>query len=233
MLSDDLIDRVRGKSNRYYKFIYDFYKGMQKASFPMPHIVAQTLYAERTLRHSILYWLSNKFYYEPLLRSRCTSVGKNLRTDGDIPLITGSGNIIIGDNVKIGNRGAWILSPNLYEKPELIIGNNTVVNYQVGISVECRVEIGNNCVIAGGSMIFDNNSHSIYYTNGRKMTREDVSPIRIGDNVWIGMGSMLLKGVSIGYGSVVAARSVVTHSVPPMTLVGGNPARELKKIVLP
>jgi|GEM_PF-3148853 len=72
-------------------------------------------------------------------------------------------------NVKIGNRGAWILSPNLYEKPELIIGNNTVINYQVGISIECRVEIGNNCVIAGGSMIFDNNSHSIYYTNGRKM----------------------------------------------------------------
>jgi acetyltransferase-like isoleucine patch superfamily enzyme len=54
--------------------------------------------------------------------------------------------------------------------------------------------------------------------------------IVIEDDVWIGMNSVILKGVTIGKGSVVAACSVVTKDVPPMTLVGGNPAKIVKKI---
>jgi acetyltransferase-like isoleucine patch superfamily enzyme len=233
MSLDGFIDKVRGRSSPFYQSLYDIYKNFQKASVPMHPEIARLFYAERLIRKNLIYWFSNKFYYEPMLRSRCTSVGRNLKCDGDIPLISGSGKIIIGDNVKIGNRNAWILSPNLYVNPELIIGENTVINYQVGISVECRVRIGEKCVIAGESIIFDNNSHSIYYTNNRKMTREDVAPVIIDDYVWIGMRSMILKGVTIGKGSVVAAGSVVTKDVPPMTLVGGNPAHVIKKIEPP
>lgn len=230
MSFDGFIDRVRQRSSPFYAFLYDNYKNLQHASIPIPKEITRLLYIERGIRHNFIHWFTNKFYYEPMLRSRCTSVGMNLRTDGDIPLISGNGRIIIGDNVKIGNRNAWILSPNLYECPELIIGDNTVINYQVGISVECKVEIGSNCVIAGESIIFDNNSHSVCYTNNRKMTKDDVSPIRIDDYVWIGMRSMILKGVTIGKGAVVAAGSVVTKDVPPMTLAGGNPACIIKKI---
>jgi acetyltransferase-like isoleucine patch superfamily enzyme len=233
MLSFDMfVDKVRGRSSPFYRLLYNTYKNLQIASIPIPHNMARFLYMERGVRHNFFHWLSNKFYYEPMLRSRCTSAGKNLRTDGDIPLISGGGKIIIGDNVRVGNRNAWILSPNLFECPELIIGNNTSINHQVGISVECRVEIGDNCVIAGENMIFDNNSHSIHYTNDRKMTKEDVAPVKIDNLVWIGMRSMILKGVTIGTGSVVAAGSVVTSDVPPLTLVGGNPAKIIKKIIL-
>lgn len=56
-------------------------------------------------------------------------------------------------------------------------------------------------------------------------------PIVIEDKVWIGIGATVLPGVTIGYGSIVGANSVVTHDVPPMTVVGGNPARFIKKIV--
>lgn len=233
MSLDALIDNIRSRSNPFYRFLYDSYKSVQRVNVPVPSGLAGAMYSERTLRHNHVLWLLNKFYYEPMLRSRCASVGKNVQTDGDIPLISGSGRIVIGDNVRIGNRNAWILSPNLYECPELIIGDNTAINYQVGISAECRVSIGNNCQIAGESIIFDNNSHSIYYTDNRKMTKDDVAPVTIEDNVWVGMRSMILKGVTIGMGSVVAAGSVVTRDVPPMILVGGNPAKEIKKIVLP
>ncbi len=233
MSFDRVMDKVRQRSTPFYAFLYDSYKSLQQTSVPIPKKIARFFYVEREIRHNLIYWFTNKFYFEPMLRNRCVSVGKNLRTDGDMPLISGSGRIILGDNVKIGNRNAWILSPNLYECPELIIGDNTVINYQVGISVECKVEIGDSCVIAGENMIFDNNSHSILYTNKRKMTKEDVGPIKIDDHVWIGMRSMILKGVTIGKGSVVAAGSVVTKDVPPMTLVGGNPARVIKKIELP
>lgn len=55
-------------------------------------------------------------------------------------------------------------------------------------------------------------------------------PIVIEDKVWIGIGATVLPGVTIGYGAIIGANSVVTHDVPPMTVVGGNPARFIKKI---
>ncbi len=233
MLIDTLVDKVRNQENRFYAWLYDTYKHLNNVGVPMPPSVASFLYTERTMRHTVWHWITNKFYYEPMLCQRCHSVGKNLKTDGDIPLIVGSGRIIIGDNFKIGNRCAFLVASNLFEMPELIIGNNTTINYMSGISVECRVEIGNNCVLAGETMIFDNNSHSIYPVNNRAMTREDVAPVKIEDDVWIGMRSMILKGVTIGKGAVVASCSVVTKDVPAMTLVGGNPARIIKNIEIP
>jgi acetyltransferase-like isoleucine patch superfamily enzyme len=55
------------------------------------------------------------------------------------------------------------------------------------------------------------------------------APVKIGDNVWIGMNAVILKGVTIGDNSVVAAGAVVTKSVPPNIIVAGNPAVEVKK----
>lgn len=55
-------------------------------------------------------------------------------------------------------------------------------------------------------------------------------PIVIEDKVWIGINSTILPGVTIGYGAIVGAQSVVTKDVPPMTIVAGNPARIIKKI---
>jgi len=55
-------------------------------------------------------------------------------------------------------------------------------------------------------------------------------PIRIGRNVWIGFDCVVLPGVTIGDGSIVGARSVVTQDVPPFTVVAGNPARVIRKI---
>lgn len=55
-------------------------------------------------------------------------------------------------------------------------------------------------------------------------------PIVIEDKVWIGINSTILPGVTIGYGSIIGAQSVVTHDVPPMTIVAGNPAKIIKRI---
>jgi acetyltransferase-like isoleucine patch superfamily enzyme len=59
---------------------------------------------------------------------------------------------------------------------------------------------------------------------------EPARPIRIGPNVWVGFDSCILPGVSVGEGSVVGARSVVTADVPPYTLVAGNPARVIRTL---
>ena len=56
------------------------------------------------------------------------------------------------------------------------------------------------------------------------------APISIGNKAWIGFGVTILKGVTIGEGSDIAAGSVVTKDVPSYTLVGGNPAKFIKKL---
>ena len=229
MLFDSIVDKIRKKDNKISLSIYKVYKSIRNFNVPFPSALASLLYSERLIRHGIWYWLKNKLYCEPLLRYRCSVVGKNLKCDGDIPLIEGSGKIILGDNVFVGNKGAWFVSPNLTEIPELSIGDNTSLNYRTVISVESKVQIGSNCMIAEEVKIFDNNSHGIHYEH-RAMTSEDTAPVILEDHVWIGMNSIILKGVRIGKGAVVAAGSVVTKDVPPMVVVGGNPASILKNI---
>jgi acetyltransferase-like isoleucine patch superfamily enzyme len=225
----NFIDDVRQRKTGFHAEIYDFSKKVRAFQPSYPKFISAILFNERHLRHQVWQYLSNKFYYEQLLKHVCRKTGKNVRTDGDIPLIIGSGEIEIGSHVFLGGRQAWILQKNLHETPRLTIGDNTSINYRTVISVENQVVIGNDCRIAEEVKIFDNNSHSIYYID-RNMKKEDVDPVFIEDHVWIGMNSIILKGVRIGFGSVVAAGSVVTKNVEPLTLVGGNPAKLIKKI---
>ncbi len=76
-----------------------------------------------------------------------------------------------------------------------------------------------------------------FYTAGhpldaerRNVGLEYAKPITVGDNVWIGGNCTILPGVTIGEGSVVAAGAVVAKDVPPRTVVGGIPAKVIKKI---
>ena len=97
-----------------------------------------------------------------------------------------------------------------------------------GIQIRCsqRITIGNNAAIAKDVVIMDSDAHEIDYS-GYVMKK----PIFIEDDVWIGTRAMILKGVTVGKGSIVAAGAVVTKSVPPFSLVAGVPARVVKQNV--
>jgi maltose O-acetyltransferase len=111
----------------------------------------------------------------------------------------------------------------------LTIHANAFVN--TGLRVGCpsaSVTIGRG-VLIGPRVSLETVSHSVTVTPGRGRTTES-APIIIEDDAWIGAGAIITGGITIGRGAVVAAGAVVTHDVPPLTLVAGVPARPVRSI---
>ena len=111
---------------------------------------------------------------------------------------------------------------------ELVIGRNVSINQGASIHAERSVRIGDRVRIGDGAVLYDTNFHGAL--PGESAT---TAPIVIEADAWIGNGAVVLPGVRIGRGSVVAARAVVTKSVPEGTLVGGVPAKPLRTFAVP
>ena len=147
--------------------------------------------------------------------------------------IRGKKYIDFGKNLTTGSRCRFDVLEEHKEKI-LIFGNNVNIGYDVRISCVEKIEIGNNVLIGSRVTIVDN-SHGKYSgnnqdnptipPNNRKIFH---TPVKIEDNVWIGENAIIQQGVTIGKGSIIAANSVVTKSVPPNTIFGGQPAKILK-----
>lgn len=148
--------------------------------------------------------------------------GENLSIVGGITCIKLlGGELIIGDAVTIYKDVKLSIVP-AEENARLEIGNGSAIGDRTEIHVGESVKIGANTLITWNCCIMDRDYHRI---NSEK---EVVKPVQIGNNVWIGCNSLIMKGVTIGDGAVVAAGSVVTKNVEPNTLVAGNPARVIK-----
>jgi acetyltransferase-like isoleucine patch superfamily enzyme len=110
------------------------------------------------------------------------------------------------------------------------IGDNCSLNGTI-IHSRNAVIIGDNCMFGPGVVILDNDSHNTSIDpERRRQGKISESPVTIGNNVWVGMRSIIMKGVQIGDNSIIAAGSIVIKSVPPNTLFGGNPAAFIKKL---
>lgn len=123
-----------------------------------------------------------------------------------------------------------------YEIGEWTYGSPQVLDFGDGGDLK----IGRFCSIAGGATILLGGEHrydwvttypfNVVCGETRRFQGHPRSkgPVIIGNDVWIGLGAMILSGVTIGDGAVVAARSQVTKSVPPYAIVAGNPAQILR-----
>ncbi len=122
------------------------------------------------------------------------------------------------------------------------IGQGAYVGDGVVISAASEISIGAYTLIAHGVQLFDNDTHPLapderlrHYGMilGLEADQDIVigkAPVRIGRNCWIGMNAMVLKGVTIGDGSVIAAGSLVLHDIPAGVLAAGSPARVVKSL---
>jgi acetyltransferase-like isoleucine patch superfamily enzyme len=133
----------------------------------------------------------------------------------------GGQRLVLGDDVYIAERSRLV-----FEGPDgtIEVGDRTFINARSEIRARERVEIGPDCMLSFEVVVMDTNHHHL---DGTVTT----APTRIGRNVWIGARTLILRGVTIGEGSVVAAGSVVTRDVPERCLIGGNPAKVIRENV--
>lgn len=122
-----------------------------------------------------------------------------------------------------------------------VVGDFTLLNGAI-VMAEERIEIGSHCLISWNVGIADSDFHPLqpaqrlidaqalapFYKDRPPRPKLETRPVKIGNNVWIGMHAIILKGVTIGENSVVAAGAVVTKSVPANVVVAGNPAVVVK-----
>ena len=155
-----------------------------------------------------------------LNKPKFTKSGKLLRMEKGVRVIKNNGTITLGDKVLLHR---YVKLSAYGGKIE--IGNNSYIGDRTEIHAGESVKIGNNVNIAWDCNILDRDYHAF---NGDS---EVVKPVVIEDHVWIGVRSIILKGVTIGEGAVVAAGSVVTRDVPAGCLVAGNPAKVMKENV--
>lgn len=107
------------------------------------------------------------------------------------------------------------------------IGDNVFMNHNCSITCVDRVTIGDNVIMANNVVIVDHD-HKLGHegvVDGLK-----TSPVFIGNNVWIGANSVILKSVTIGEGAVIAAGAIVNCNVPAHEIWGGIPARKIKEL---
>ncbi|HEV2404018.1 MAG TPA: acyltransferase [Ktedonobacterales bacterium] len=156
-----------------------------------------------------------------LLR-RCASVGRVPRIFGRLKVIAW-GRVTIGEKLLV--MGTLVPSEIVAQPGGILeIGDHVFINYGVSISAHKHIHIGNRCQIGNWSMLMDNDYHHVE-NHGQPSPS---APIILEDDVWLGARVIVLKGVTIGHGAVVGAGSVVTHSVPPRTVVAGAPARVVR-----
>lgn len=180
------------------------------------------------------------FYKIYLRMKRTVKIGQDLILKG-MPLIQtiNGGRIIIGNNVTLysSNRQyfANLCSPVklLVDQPGAVIniGDNSRINGAC-IHATQNIFIGKNCLIAANTSIIDSDGHDLCLDKpDKRFNSSGISkPIIIEDFVWIGLNCVITKGVTIGYGSVIGANSVVKSDIPSHSLAAGNPARVIRGI---
>jgi carbonic anhydrase/acetyltransferase-like protein (isoleucine patch superfamily) len=209
-------------------------KRLQRIGLPFPPFVFRPFLWSYLGVRKLWFTVMRIFVCEPLFRGYCTSVGRGFRTGVFVHWVQGSGRIIIGNDVTIDGRSSFAFGSSFSEAPTLSIGDGTTIGHGCSFAVGKRITIGRHCLIAQGVSMLDSSGHPLDPAKrlaGAPPDVDDVKPIVVGDNVWIGDQAKIMPGATIGDGAVVAAGSVVGGNVPPNVLVAGYPARKLRDLL--
>lgn len=166
--------------------------------------------------------------------------GSNLSTSGRLNFdIYPKSKVTIGNNVSFISSSKRCTASSLFSKVKfktftetsnIFIGNNVGLNGTSITSRSQKIKIGDNTKIGGNVIIVDSDFHNPWPPHSRHIFPGPQSDegVNIGQNCWVGMNCIILKGVSIGNNSIIGAGSLVLNEIPPNCLAAGVPAKVIK-----
>ncbi len=192
----------------------------------------KVLYAAHVFARESFAWAVRFVWFEPLFRSQCESVGRRFHMER-LPYLSGSGRLTIGHDVRLSGKSGFGFAGHLAATPAICIGDGTFIGHDCSMHAATSITIGKRCLLAGRVAIRDHDGHPVDADARRRNEpppREAIRPVNIGDDVWIGAGAVILKGVRIGDRAVVGAGAVITSDVAADCIVAGNPARVIRRL---
>ncbi len=124
-------------------------------------------------------------------------------------------------NIYFHYDGIWKVGPSIIIKDNVFIGNNCEFN------ITDKIIIEKDCLIASGCKFIDHNHSFSSVTEIIRKQKSTKKQIHIGPNVWLGVNVVVLMGIEIGEGAIVAAGAIVVESIPPFEIWGGVPAKKI------
>ena len=206
------------------------YRKIQRFTLPAPKVIVKPMLWAYLANRSVVYFVRRVFIAEPLFKAYCKSYGKGLTTDIFVHWIQGEGDIIVGDYVVFDGRCSITFASRFSDTPTLRVGDHSGISNDCSFTIGKAITIGRHCRIASGVQMMDSSGHAsepAARQDGAPPEVDDVKPITIGDNVWIGRRVTVMPGVTIGEGSIVSSGAIVMTDVAPFTVVAGNPARKV------
>lgn len=214
---------------------WELLKTASRFEIPVIPGLHHLLLAERRFRTGPLRLLWNKLYHEPLLRLQCVSAGRGILLSEGLPKIIGNLRVTLGTRVNLDGQQVWMATGDGTPKT-LTIGDDSGVGFGTELIVGDSIKIGRHVMISTYVVLMGYDGHPLdpYARAGHAPPgREGIGPITVEDYAWIGSRSIIMKGVTIGRGAIVAMGSVVKMSVPELTVVSGNPARVVWQVAPP
>lgn len=233
MMVENLILNIKRGDTPFYRSLRSVAKGLLSSTLPLPRFVHPFLrfvYNLQTGIGELFRWALSYFYREPVFRGRCESVGKRFRLTR-LPFVVGHARISIGDDVNFFGQ-VDIHSGRIFDAPRLVIQNRVDIGHNVVFLVNKEIVIEDDVNVATGVRFMDSDAHPRDTANriaDLPPAPEEIKPVRICRNAWIGHNAFILKGVTIGEGAVVGVNSVVVTDIPAYSVAMGNPARVVVK----
>jgi acetyltransferase-like isoleucine patch superfamily enzyme len=185
-----VVRRVRGVR----RAILDF-------TLPAPWLLVKPMFWSFLGMRSIYYFGMRVLVCEPLFKAYCRRYGRRVRTGVFIHWVQGKGDIIRGDDVMLDGKSSFSFATHFTPRPTLIVGDRSSIGHNSRLSVGKQITIGRDCMIAPVVWMLDWNGHPTApeaRLAGLAPSADEVRPVVIEDNVWIGSRSIILPGVSIG-----------------------------------
>ena len=202
-------------------------------SLPAPRVLILPFALAFLAIRRVYFFLVRALICEPFFKVQCYSYGRGLRTGVYLHWILGKGRICTGDRVEFDGKCNFKFAARYSDHPTLQVGDGSRIGHGSSFTVGKSIIIGRDCRIATHVTIFDSPGHPSdpeARRAGQPVGDNEVQPVVLGDNVWVGQSAIIFPGVTIGDNSIVAAGSSVMVSVPANVLVAGNPARQVRSL---